>query len=686
MQQDKILDIADFSQGFWASLDTTKAPFGSLRKMRNAQVTEREGIAPRPGTLLIGTKNTSNNPIKGFYTFKKSFEANEILIKNYDTFMEGYSANHESAGWFRIKAGFTQNKEFGYVHSLFNTSNENLLIGGNQFNPFFSYNGAVMTLKSARVGAETSLLVDSVLGSDSYENKTATGSSTTTVTVATATWTPSQWVGFYIYFPAGGAAGKISKITANTATVITFDATTNPGSAAFEIRKALIPPTGTLIYNNTTIAYTAIPSIDTITVASAHAAPINTIVTLSPTDYDGNPRGNRFTNYLGRVIIGNVRSALGRDSAGALQGSASGSTAFLSKVNNPLDYTFAAPRIAGEGDMISMPYGGGDITDVVAQENQAYLFKRDYIEAISYTQDANDLVQREPLKPGVGAAGKTTRGTDDVYFFTPAKQFSSIGRVRSQDSRPQTQDIGFKIKRWLQRCDVTDAGRGIEVSGKVYVPIKSSEQSTYNDVVLVYNRNNNSFEGIWDISAFGLSEFNNSYYYAEAGGANVYKMFNTRNADVEGDTAYPYSFEVATHFFNLLASKQYQQGVHGMVIEGYIRGGTTFSNFLWKDFNETPSASFTFASSDTGYLDGEGSNIYWGDAPMGINNLSIDYSDVDADGRRHFVARIYFPYIYGQYFSVGCTSSGVDQDFEVTRFGLMIEEEEGINITKVKAS
>ncbi len=683
MQQDKILDIADFSQGFWASLDTTKAPFGSLRKMRNAQVTEREGIAPRPGTLLLGTKNASTSSVKGFHTFKKSFEDNEILIKNYDTFMEGYSKNNTSAGWFRIKTNYTANKEFGYVHSLFNTSNQNLLLGGNQVNPFFTYNGAVMTLTSARVGAETSLIVNSVISADAYESKTATANTTTTVTVSTATWTVGQWVNFYIYFPGSGV---ISLISANTATTITFASITAPGNVAFEIRQAIIPPTGTLIYNNTTIAYTAIPTATTISVASAHAAPSGTIVTQSPIEYDGNPRGNRFTNYLGRIIIGNVRSALARDAGGALQGSASGSAAFLSKVNDPLNYTFSATRVAGDGDMISTPYGGGNIVDVVAQENQAYIFKRDYIEAISYTQDSSDLVQREPLKPGVGAAGKTTRGTDDVYFFTAAKQFSSIGRVRSQDSRPQTQDIGFKIKRWLQRCDVTDAGRGVEVSGKVYVPIKSDASATYNDVVLVYNRNSNSFEGIWDISAFGLSEFDENYYYAEAGGPNVYKMFHTRNADVEGETAYPYSFEVATHFFNLLASKQYQQGVHGMVIEGYIRGGTTFSNFLWKDFNETPSATFTFASTETGYLDGEGSNIYWGDAPLGINNLSIDYSDVDADGRRHFVVRIYFPYLYGQYFSVGCSSSGVDQDFEVTRFGLMIEEESGINISKVKAS
>ncbi len=686
MQQDKIVDIADFSQGFWASIDTTKAPFGSLRKMRNAQVTEREGIGPRPGTVLLGTKNTSAFPIRGLYAFKKSFESNEILIKNYDDEMEGYSIGNTAAGWFRIKSGFTQDKEFGYVHSLYNTSNENYLIGGNRFDKFFAYTGAILQLNGALAGAETALTVDTTLLADVYESQTATANTATTLTVATAVWAASQWVNFYVYVTSGAYTGQIRKITANTATVITFDTLPlAPGNCTFEIRRILIPPTGTVIYNGTTIAYTAVPTATTISVASAHAAPDNTVVTLVPTEYEANPRGNRFTNFLGRVIVGNVRSALSRDSGGALQGYASGSTAFVSKLNDPLSFTFTATRVAGEGDMIATPYGGGDLVDVIAQENQAYLFKRDYIEAISYTQDGSDLVQREPLKPGVGSSGKVTRGTDDVYFFTPSKQFSSIGRVRSQDARPQTQDIGLRISRWLDRADTTEVGRGVEVSGKLYVPVKSSSEASANDLILIYNRNTNSFEGIWDLGAFGLVELNEKYYYGSSVDANVHQLFHTRYADVEGTEAYGYSFEVATHFFNLMPSKTYQQAVNGMVIEGYIRGGTTINYYVWKDFNESPSVSFTFASTELGYLDGEGSNLYWGDLPLGVNGMTVDYSDVDADGRRHFTARVYFPYVYGQYFSVGITSSGVDQDHETTRFGLMLMEEPGINTNRVKA-
>lgn len=683
---DKIIDLADFKKGFVASEDTTKAPFGSLRKMRNGQVTDRGGLAPRPGTILFGTKNNAIKPIKGLYAFKKSFEENEILIKNYDDEMEGYSAGHTEQGWFRIKDGFTADKEYGYVHSLFNTSNENYLIGGNQYDKFFAYTGAVMTLNGALVGGETSLTVDSTLIDDIYDSKTATGSSATTLTVTGANWATDQWNSFYVYITSGTLAGQVRLITDTTSTIITFATLgADPGSCSFQIRRLKIPATGTVIYGGTTLAYTAVPTATTITVASAHAAADDSIVTVVPTEYEANPRGNRFTNYLGRIVVGNVRSAISRDSSGNLQGSASGSAVFISKINNPLDYSFQATRVAGEGDMLSLPYGGGPVTDVVAQENTAYLFKRDYIEAVVYSQDADDLAVREPLKPGAGSVGKTTRGNDDLYFFTESKEFSSIGRVRSQDIRPQTQDIGFPIKRWLAQASTDSVGRGVEVSGKVYIPLKSSAQASANDVLLIYNRNTNSFEGFWDIGAFGLTEFNSKYYFGSSTGPNVYQLFHTQNVDVEGDEQYGYSFEAATHFFNLSASSSYQQAIYGMVIQGYIRGGTTITYNVWKDFSDTPSVTFNFAATETGFLDGDNSNIYLGDAPLGINNLTVDYSDIDADGRRHFMARVYWPYIYGNYFSIGVSSSGVFQDHETTSFGLMLSETPAVNTNRIKS-
>lgn len=685
-REDIIIDMANFKSGFTALEDTTKAPFGSFRVMRNAQVTDRGGIGPRPGVSILGTTNASTYNVKGLYTYKRSNDTNEFLVKVYDDELEAYSKNNTSQGWFRVKDGFTQDKEMGFSHSLFNTSNDNFMVASNRFDPYFKWTGATTTLSTTLAGAETSVTVASTLLADTYDSKTASANSATTLDIATAAWAASQWVSFYVYITSGVHTGKVRLISANTSTQITFTTLGSvPGNCTFEIRRLAFPLTGTMIYGGTTLAYTNIPTSTTFTVASANAAASGTIVTLVPENVIDAPRGNRITNYLGRMVVGNVRSALARDSGGTLQGYASGGTAFVSKLNDPFNYTFAATRVAGDGDMIAMPYGGGDITDVVGQEDAAYIFKSDYIEAVRYSQDGTDLVQRDPLKSGFGSIGKTTKGIDDVYFFTKSKQLTSLGRVATKDVRPETLDIGNSIKRYLARADLSSAGRGKEIAGKVYFPIKSSSTATQNDVMLVYNRNTQRFEGIWDLPAFGITEFNDKFYFAESNSANVYEMFTTNNYDSDGTNQFPVNFQASTHFFNLTPSHTYQQAIYGMTIEGYIRGGTSITYNVWKDFATNTSVSFTFNATETGFLDGASGGVFLADQPLGFSGVNVDYSDVDFDGRRHFFAKIYWPYVYGNHFSVGISSSAVGDDHETTRFGLILQEEPASNVNRVKS-
>lgn len=680
--KNRVFDIEKFSAyGFQELEDTTKAPIGALRIMRNAQITKRGGLAPRPGTVLLGTLNTSTNKIRGLYNFRKSLGSDELLVKTYDDEVEFISKTYESAGWTRLKDGYTVDQEFGFVTSLVNTANQDYVLGCNRYEPYFSWTGAVAQLVSA---SGTVITVDSTLLPDIYESKTSTSNSATTLDVSTVTWATGQWVNFYVHITSGALSGQIRKITSNTATQITFDTLgAAPGNCTFQIRKLAFPALGTIIYAGTRIAYTSVPTSTTFTVAAAHAGTAGQLVTMIPTEYPGAPRGNRLTNYLGRIVVGNVRSALARDSGGALQGYSSAGSIFVSKLSDPTDFSFSATRVAGEGDIISMPYGGGDITDVQTQESQFYTFKGSYVEAISYSQDASDLASRDPLKAGIGSAGKTIRGSDDIYFITPDKQFTSIGRVRLNDVRPKTLDIGNVIDRFLQRCNVSSIGRGIEIVEKIYIPLKSNEDQTDNDIVLVYNRNSKIFEGVWDLSVFAFEKWNNKYVYGESDGPNVYQML-TGFADVQGTSRLPISFEVATHYMNLTASKSYQQANMGMVIEGWVSGGSVFTTKIWKDFAETPDITFNFAFTEEGFLDGDESSAFLGNAPLGINPKGATLSDPAADGRRHFMFETYFPHRYGNFFSFGFSSNQADTDFEITRFGLIMKEDPASNMNRIK--
>ena len=677
------IDQDNLKLGLYALEDSTKAPFGSARIMKNVAITDRNGVSPRLGTELLGTENTNGNPVKGLYNFTKSFGQNEILIKAYDSVLEGYSKNHSSLGWWKIKDGFTSAKEFDFVTSLVNEDNEDYCILCNRYEPYQLWTGAITTLNGDLVGAETAIIVDSTLEDEILQNKTATSSSTTTLDVADTPWAASAWVNLYVYITSGDEEGEIRKITANTNEQITFGALdTDPGNCTFEIRRLKFPSTGNIIYNGTTIAYTGITKATEITVANAHAGNDGDIVTLVPTEYPEAPRGNRMTNYLARILVGNVRSAIARDSGGALQGYSSAGSYFVSQLQDPTDFSFQATRVAGEGDIISTPYGGGDIQDIVHQENVGYVFKKKYIEAIGYSQDANDLAIREPLKAEFGSNGRVVKGSDDIYFATIDNKLTSLGRVQAKDFKPQSINIGHKIKRKLDGY-VFGEGRGIEYKDRILFPSKSNSSQSYNNIIIVWSKINDAFEGIWDIGVNNFEQFDNDLYYAESNGANVYKMFEG-HSDVINDTRFPISAEYASHYMNLTSSKANLQALNSLFFEGYIKGDSEIQFNIFKDFTDIAFLTFTFNGSEEIFQDGGATlNAFLGGKPLGIAPLG-SVSDPDEEGRRHFQFRINFPFEYANYFSIGWESQGTDYDYEVIRYGLGLKESVSPNITKIK--
>lgn len=673
------VDIDKFRNGFQLYDDDSFAPIGSAREMLNVLISDRGGIQNRPGTELLGTYNNNAYGCKGFYNFIKSLGSNEYLIKCYDNEMEAY---HPVSGWFKVKDGFTQDKEFGFVSSLVNTENEDFVYFGNRYDDYQRWQGAVTLSNGALVGAETAITVDSTLKPDVFDSKTASASAATTLDIATTSWTASQWVNFYVHITGGALAGKVRKITSNTSTQITFDTLgSDPGSVTFEIRQLAFPASGTLIYNGTTIAYTAIDTSTTFAVASAHAAPDNTPVTIVPTVYPANPRGNRIDSLLGRVIVGNVRSALSRDSGGTLQGSASAGSVFVAKLNDPTSFAYSATRAAGEGDIIATPYGGGDITDVKAQEDVAYIFKKNYIESIKYSQDTNDAVVRTPLKPGVGSAGKVIKGKDDIYFMTEDKQFTSLGRVAYKDLTVQTENLGLIIKRYLDGT-VIDDFNGIEFRNRILFTLKSGSDFNTNNIVVIYNKTTKSFEGIWSVPVGSFQIYNNDLYYAESNGANVWKMF-TGKTDLRGNNNIPITSRWQSNFMNLLPIKANIQGLNSIAVEGYIKANTNLTINIFKDFSEDSALSFNFGGNEDNFLSSNDIGTFFGNNPLGLNPIgTID--PVSSDGSRRFSFIVYFPWIYAQYFSFGFESNGIDQDWEVIRCSLGLRESVTIRQEKTK--
>jgi hypothetical protein len=173
---DFFIDFEDFNKGLYSLLDTTKAPFGSARIMENVQITDRGGVGPRPGIELIGT-DEEGGPVNGLFEFKKAFGNESYLIRARDDVIEILPPSEDT--WHVLKDGLESGKEFDFASSIVNDQNDDLLVGSNRFDPYFSWNGAVSKIQSTSGGDIT---VSSTLEDNRLEADIATGSSTTTVT------------------------------------------------------------------------------------------------------------------------------------------------------------------------------------------------------------------------------------------------------------------------------------------------------------------------------------------------------------------------------------------------------------------------------------------------------------------------------------------------------------------------
>ena len=678
----KFVDIKDFTPGLYMLDDTSKAPKGSASLMQNVMISDRKGIRKRPGTFLIGTKNTSPSGCKSLFNYKKT-RGQHVFLKNYDDELEYF--HPELQDWTRLQDGFTVDQEFGYKEHLVNTESEDFCYMCNKTESYRRWIGATTILNGALVGGETTVTVDGVLKEDIFESKTASASSATTLDVSPAAWTADQWNGFYVYITSGAETGKIRKITDTTSTQIVFDTLgSDPGTCTFQIRMPKFTATGTLVIGNENVAYSAIPTSTTFTtspVVSAHAD--NSPVTTLPESAGmlGAPRGNRLESHYTRMIVGNVRSALGRDGSGNLKGTDTTGSFYVSKLNNAYDFGFSSSRVAGEGDVVSIAYGGVGINDIVNQENKFYVFCTNYIEADTYTQDENDVITRDQLKTGYGSIGKVAKGKDDVYFITADKQITSLGRVERKDLTPQQINIGYKIKRFLD-AKGTDYIRGGSYKSLVLFTLQDSPDDSNNNRVLLYNIDTKAFEGVWTLPANAFMEDNEDLYYASSITPNVYKMFTGVN-DVEGDTSYGFTSLWKSNLLNLTASNENLQAMCGMAYRGYIKGDTTLIFEVYKGYSQVPTLEIEFSASEEGFLTDQNVNAFLGGQPLGLSPLG-HVSAPDEDGYRYFHFVVYFPHIYSNFFALGLRNSGKDQDFDVIQMSMGMWEDPAIDYNTIK--
>jgi len=672
MPKDNFIIIDQFRQGWHRRVDPSRVPLGGSIKSVNIQLTSRGGIAPRPGETLLGANNTTAAGVKSLYSLKKS-DGTNILVKSYSTKLEYY--NNKATAWSLLKGGYTSGQVFGFKEHNINVDAVDLSYFCNAVEPYSRWEGYEATLDGALAGAETAVIVDTTLIPDVYYSGTASATTTTTVTIATADWATDIWNDFYVRITSGAKNGFISKISATTSTQITFTAISGlSGTPTFEIRRLAVPATGTLSYNDQTVAYTAVPQDDRFTVGSAHAGADGAAVTVMPTEYPENPRGNILEAHLDSMLVAGEKSKP--------------STLSRSALADATDFTFSSPRSAQEGDVLYFPYGGKAITDVKAQEDAAYIIKEDSIESLRYTQDGSDLAIIDPVIQGaaVGSKSRAWRKGNDIVFATPDNKITSIGRILNKDTRPQAYDLAYNIRREIEDYDFGSLV-GIEHINRTYIAVKSVNTATNNDRVLVYNKDYDAWEGYWPVSIDAFAIHGGDLYYGEAYTPNIYQTGTGINK-TKGTTTYPMSCGWQSGFINTRGSGFYLNEVSSLAVEGYITSGTTINFNLYKDFANTAFQQLSLLGSETQFQDNVPEFSLLGGDPLGLEPLGVKaiIGAADEDGRRHFIAFLDFQMTQVEYISVEVSSSGKHQDWEIIALGLNATENVFESQEKIKTS
>lgn len=658
--QNEYLIIDDFRKGWQQKEDDSKLPIGALRKSTNITITDRGGIAPRPQEELVGTKESeTSSGVKSLYSFKKSDGA-DILIKTFDDKVKYY--NNVIGDWCLLKDGYTSGLEFGFKELRYNLGATDLIYFGNGVEPFSSWCGYEGKLVGDVLSGATSVVVDSILQDSVIWSGTADSVTTTTIDIAISDWATDIWNNFYVRITSGTKEGYISKISATTATQITFDAIAGlTGTPTFEIRLLAIPETGSIVYNDDTVAYTAIPKDDTLTVGSAHAGSDGDGITVAPVEYPDVKRGNILETALSCMYVGGINY--------------SPNTVYRSKTTDPTDYDFSSPRTAGEGDIVYFPYSGSEIKDLRAQENTLYVFKPHAIEALSYTQDGNDLSQIDEIIRGVnvGANGRTWRFGNDIAYATPDNRITTVGRVADKDFRPLTDDLAYNIRRGIQQFSF-DSSVGVEDNIRGYIGCKNSADTSFNNRLLVSNKDFNCWEGLWLVPASQIVQHNTQIYYGNAYSGDVFLMSGVLNKTV-GDDTFPMSCEAQTGWINKSGKGFYINEISTVIVEGYISAGSKIDIKMYKDFASDPFSSLQIEGTETEYIDNAPTFSLLGGSAGGLEPLgaSAVLGDEEDDGRRHFIVNLNFQGVPVEYFSVGVGSSGKNNNWEVIALGINAE-------------
>ena len=132
MAKDNFLIIREFDRGWFKRIDDTRIPLGGAQESVNITLTDRGGISPMPGQVLLGTSE-SGSGIKSLYSFKKT-SGPDILMKTFDDKIKYF--NNVIEDWALLQDGYQSSYQFGLREHTTSADALDWIYFGNSIDPY----------------------------------------------------------------------------------------------------------------------------------------------------------------------------------------------------------------------------------------------------------------------------------------------------------------------------------------------------------------------------------------------------------------------------------------------------------------------------------------------------------------------------------------------------------------------
>lgn len=357
--------------------------------------------------------------------------------------------------------------------------------------------------------------------------------------------------------------GAVAEVASNTATTITKSGSSTWANEGFNT-------TGSFVYNGTTYAYTGgsgtttltgvTPALPTITVGEPVSSSIESIANSSTT---GLPAAfhndliciSKNQIYLGSFVERNI---------------------YISKVSSYTDWSFATPRVVGEGALLTL-----DATPVamVVQEDVVHISAgEDYWYKVKFTlssDNANEALNIEPLKfarkQGAVSQAFVTKIKNKVAVLTNEVSFDLLGRVENITATQELEDISDSIR---VEVDNTDFTGGSAAYHRNFIYLSAPAQSK----VLIYNMEKKFWEAPQILPVGSFQIIGGELYGHDPNIPQTYKLFNGNT-----DNGNPIDSR-AVFSYQSFGDRENRKSFNVFYVEGYIAMSTTITAILRYDY------------------------------------------------------------------------------------------------------